>query len=252
MRRRLLIPSILILSAMATVSFARTERNSFLNRHANSVTELINQIRKDPEVRARYERHFGKSANEIIADFSKLRLGKLAKAGKYWVYNVDDEGVVNAKLLDLKAGTPVFFDAQGRPVLKKSCGNAMKPGTDEQAVNLNPDVTPSMDLRDMSILDEPTPLPLIAQNMEPAIPEVLEPPIIVNPPVQHEADIPIQTGGSGWSIPGILLAGGGVFVSTGGGSPHTPPPVPEPATLLVLGVGFGIPTLLRRFRRHRS
>jgi hypothetical protein len=250
MSSRYLLTSAFLVAALTTGALARTERNSFLNRNVSSTADLIAQIKKDPEVRARFERHFGKSAEQLSGEFSKLRLGRLAKAGDYWVYNVDEEGVIRAKLLHLKAGTPVFMDSAGRPVLKKSCGNAMKPGTDFAGNASEPMVVNPSDLREIPMVEEPSVLPLFTNNLEPASPLA---PIIAQPPTLDTPGIAnqpmVDTGGSGFVLPIGLLAGGGFFIQGGGGEDHSP--VPEPATGLILGLGIGVPALVRRIRRAK-
>src|SRR5689334_9892892 len=113
MNCRYFIVSAFVGASLATGAFARTEKNSFLERPVKSVADLVMQIRKDAHVRDRYMRHFGKTVDQLTSEFSKLHLGKLSSAGEYLVYNIDDLGVVHSKMLHLKAGTPVFMDASG-------------------------------------------------------------------------------------------------------------------------------------------
>jgi hypothetical protein len=232
---------------MAPGAIARTEKNSFLNRPVRNTVDLVNQLRKDPEVRDRYTRHFGKSVDQLASEFSQLHLARLAVAGDYLVYNVDDHGIVHSRMLHLFAGTPVFMDAQGNPVLKKSCGNAMKRGSDKQDAKQAIVVSEPVDLKDLSVLSEPEALPALVVEAEPGVSAVEVGqeaiPMIDNPPTH--ADIPIVGSGSGFSFPVILIAAGGSVFVGGGESSHSA--VPEPASILGLSVGLlGVAGLIRR------
>src|SRR5512133_2971328 len=63
--------------ATALASGARPEPNAFLNKRADSIPQLVQEVRSDDEVADRYARHFGKSRDELIQYFSTLHLARI-------------------------------------------------------------------------------------------------------------------------------------------------------------------------------
>jgi len=220
--------AVCILSTCAS-AFAsdRAEPNAFLSKRAESVSQLIQQVNTDTEVADRYERHFGKSKEDLVHFLGGLHLARLNAAGTYRIYSVDSRGVIKAHPERLKAGARVFADASGMPVLKASCGNAMVPGSNDQSTALLPSVTqPSQSLEDVG-LTTPVSNEADAKLLAIGVPGM---------PVALAPEMPglVTTGNSNQSfvVPAALAAIGGagsfLFGSKGGA------PVPEPATILVV------------------
>jgi hypothetical protein len=230
---------LLAFSALA-FSYQRVERNSFLSTAAPTVSALIQEVRSDKVVADRYERHFGMTYEEVLRFFATLHLAKLNSDSVYMVYLVDDQGVIKAHPQKLKAGTRVFANAEGTPVLLAKCGNAMIPGSNALTAVILPSVAESsVVLRDLSlttpVADEiDTKSPLFTPNQPAAIlPEM--------PPT-------ITTGGRELvSVPALLAAIGGagsVLIGSGHGTP-----VPEPASFIVVGSALVLVGLRRKSRK---
>lgn len=226
--------------SVAMAMAARPEPNAFLNRRASTTAELIAQVQSDPQVMDRYRRHFGLSSEEVITMLQSLHVAKLNNNGTFMIYSVDEQtGVIKSSAQHLKAGTRVFADASGNPVLKLNCGNALITGSDNQTASINPTM-PSMsdNSRDVAVTtpagSELTTIPT-ATAMTPGEPLAVTP---VMPQV--------NTGSSnqGFALPAALaaLGGGAAFLVGHGGST----PVPEPASMIVVGGAIASLALRRR------
>lgn len=244
---------VFLASTLICFSFARPDRNAFLNVRAVTVPQLVNQVRNDPTVMDRFRRHYSMSDTEVIAHLSSLRLARITKAGTYKVYSVPPDDSIKMSVRNFREGTPVFADSFGNPVLILKCGNPLDRGPKNPGVAKNPDPSlegePTTTLREGELpgegLDE---LELMAMTPEtPVIGDLPEEIITIN-----ESPIPIivpaGSFGGGWLL-GLLGAG---LVIGGGGSDDNPGEIviPEPATLAVLAVGAGGVMLRRTRRRH--
>src|SRR6185369_9779804 len=67
---------VLTVSAAAFAS-DRPEPNAFLNRKADTINQLIQEVQGDGVVADRYVRHFGKTKEELIQYFGTLHLARL-------------------------------------------------------------------------------------------------------------------------------------------------------------------------------
>jgi hypothetical protein len=218
----------LFILAVSAASFAsdRPEPNAFLNRKADTIDQLVREVRTDPVVADRYERHFGKQKDELIEYFGTLHLARLNEEGTYMIYSVDDSGVIKARPQRLKAGSRVFADASGTPVLKASCGNAMVTGSNAQTAVITPSVGSATEtMRNVAVTSPESMSSITAPvALTPASPVALTPTM----PGQ------ISTGSSnqGLALPAALAAIGGAAAFLGGGGGSAP--VPEPASILVI------------------
>ncbi len=233
----------LILSLSAS-AVARPDVNAFLNRKVSDTSGLVAQIKDDPEVADRYERHFSMSKGEVVDYMVGLHRSTLDRDGMYTVYSVPNGGRLKMHVEKLKKGEPVFVDATGRPALIVKCGNPVTRGprkgnrgnpvvlvpTDESSTRtLVPDVP------DALALDAPGQLVALA----PPVPDIPPPaPIVEIPPVEPlPPTVPVTAIGGGrfpWfaGLP-ILFPLVGSGSRNGGGES-----VPEPASMVVLGVGL--------------
>ena len=227
------------LGAVATVvtlsgiAVARPELNAFINKPANSIPELIAQIKADKQVADRFMRHFSMTKQEVVEFVSSLRLGTISKSGYYTIYSAPENGILKAHVSFFKKGTPVFVDSDGNAVLRVKCANPFvvgkAPGITAKA-NIQDTITTA---NEMSI----TAGIVSAPNSEieasiPAVPEISEDltdgslalGVVPTPPV---------TSSSGF-LGSLLGVGGAVSVMN---KPPEPDPVPEPTSMVALSLG---------------
>ncbi len=238
--------------AISASAAARPDLNSFINRKVTDTRSLVSQVKSDPEVADRYQRHFSMTKGEVVAYLSGLHRDKLDSEGMYPVYSVPDNGKLKMHMQKLKKGEPMFVDIQGRPVLIAKCGNPVvgsrKPKGNPPVVSV-PEPTNGREL----VLEEPrvteveSPSQLVA--MMPMVPPVVDaPPIVPVEPEPVVATVPATATGGGrfpWfaGLPLLFPIFGGIG-GNGGGVES----VPEPATMLALGAGV-VGLMRRRSRR---
>jgi len=221
--------SVLAFVAVASMALARTDQNSFLNRPANTLPELLSQVKSDPQVASRFMRHFGMSKDEILQMFSKLKLGRIPADGVYLVYNVPNWEEVRARALMFRKGTLVWQDEQGNPVLKTKCANPMVRGTDIGVASavVGVDANPHLEVRDLVAVKQPE----TAFIETP--PGMLEPmPTQVNALEVMPVPPTVPTVGRVPAPPLILPVMAGLLLGLNKGDS---PPVPEPSSMIILG-----------------
>lgn len=253
--------------ALSPPSEARPEANAFLNKGVDDLRGIIRQVKNDPEVLERYEKHYGMSKWQIVEYFRYLKPGKIARSGAYIVYNVKPDGIVRSRLFNLKAGTLVYVDETGQPVLRKRCGNPMTKGPSKLSVAdliAEVPVEPPTDIRPID--DGPTPDPALAPEapvyeeiplaVSPDNPPIITPPV-VTPPVITPTIVPptepptiVKPNFEGPSLSWIApLLAGGLVTTVDVGSDDGPPVIPEPATIGGGIVAMALYSLHRRRRR---
>jgi len=271
--------SAIMLSMVAVPALARVPKNAFIVRPAPTHAALMNQVRFNPTVRDRYLRHFAMPGPELDRYFASLTPGRITTTALFTVYNVPASGVLRTRLLGLRAGTPIWQDPQGRPILMEICGNPLTRGPrapmDEATETQVVPETETSTLRILTREPDEAAEPELAL-MTPADPEVADSapvlavtgaemadPSVATPAVSPSPLLsPTSTAStSPWagldSIPGALLAlGGGAgitlpsFATTS--NPQSPPrpaspeAVPEPATVTALLLGIGALSARRR------
>lgn len=215
-------------------SAIRPDTNSFLNKRALSVKELVAQVKRDGQVRDRYKRHFAMSSQGVIAYFSSLRLVGLGHEGVYSIYSVPPGEWIKLHYGKLREGTPVFVDPAGNPVLLMKCGNPLIGGRDVVA-EAPPDsdvIERRAEIREIEVLsDEPLSESLVA--MTPSNPEPVPAEQIIT---VGQSPVTILPGAFGFNP--LLLGLGGLIIGSTTGGDDTPPPVPEPAGFAAFGVGL--------------
>jgi hypothetical protein len=224
------------LLALSAVSLAqRAEPNAFLARPANSIGELVAQAEKEPAVMARYMRHFGMTRDEVVAYLKTLRKGEIAEDGAYLVYNTPESGEIRGRVIVYRKGTSVWVDKDGNYILKSSCGNPMVRGTDlgKTQPTETTALRSSTDVREL-IVEQPPGISTTSVTGTTVAPPIAEYDAIViadMPPAMPE-EAP-----QGLVIPPVL---GLIIPFTGAvmlGSEGGPEPIPEPASMIALGVG---------------
>ena len=247
--------SVLALTFAATAA-ARPDLNSFVNRKLSDTQSLVTQIKTDPVVADRYERHFGMTRQEVLSYVGNLHRGPLPQTGSYTIYSVPDDGHVKMHVATLKKGEPMFLDASDKPILIAKCGNPVVMGP-SQVRKGNPMAlapTEESSTREFAELTPRDSLPegeAMLMAMAPAVPEIVPPVVVpdVPPTAAPMTMVPVTaTGGGGSGLP-FLAALPLLFPfihGHGGGPGGGTAPVPEPATMIALGVG--VAGLVRRRR----
>jgi len=218
---------------LSGIAVARPELNAFINKPANSIPELIAQIKADKQVADRFMRHFSMTKQEVVEFVSSLRLGTISKSGYYTIYSAPDNGILKAHVSFFKKGTPAFVDSDGNAVLRVKCANPFvvgkAPGITAKA-NIQDTITTANEMAITAGI-------VSAPNSEieasiPAVPEISEDltdgslalGVVPTPPV---------TSSSGF-LGSLLGVGGAVSVMN---KPPEPDPVPEPTSMVALSLG---------------
>ena len=218
---------------LSGIAVARPELNAFINKPANSIPELIAQIKADKQVADRFMRHFSMTKQEVVEFVSSLRLGTISKSGYYTIYSAPDNGILKAHVSFFKKGTPAFVDSDGNAVLRVKCANPFvvgkAPGITAKA-NIQDTITTA---NEMSITAGIVSAPdSEIEASIPAVPEISEDltdgslalGVVPTPPV---------TSSSGF-LGSLLGVGGAVSIMN---KPPEPDPVPEPTSMVALSLG---------------
>ncbi|HXH59743.1 MAG TPA: PEP-CTERM sorting domain-containing protein, partial [Fimbriimonadaceae bacterium] len=222
--------------------------HSFVRKPVPTVDALIQHVKTDPVVMSRYMRHFGMSEDEVIAFFKTLHRGTIREDGAYLIYNTPESGEIRARVLFYRKGTPVFMDKDDNYILRVSCGNPMVRGTDYRTAKPGEQIVmnTATDMRDLVAAQPPgiATTDLTATTIRPVLPEASAITI---------ADVPPAT--PSFSAPQIILPAAVLIPFTAGvlvnpGSGHQP--VPEPASMAVLALGFGSVIGLRRRKKSKA
>lgn len=209
--------------------------NSYLEKRVNSTAQLIQQVQSMPVVMDRYRRHFAMSNDEVVDYLSTLRVSTLSKDGVFTVYGVPhSSGDFHSHLRLLKKGEPVFIEPDGTPVLQLVCGNPLILGP-KKPVTPNPLVVTTGTVEGThDVTPEAAPAP------SPAAP-------VAAVPGTGPMPEPTYRPSSSSPLPMLLgLAGSvGFFISRH----HSPPTVPEPMSVLVIGAGLAVVAFRRKFKK---
>jgi hypothetical protein len=147
----MVVMAVLACSAASAATPQRTPPGSFLRYRATTVQELVNQMRQDPVVRARYAKHFKTSPNTLASDVSHgVRLITLKSPARVTSFYISKSGRISGKRKLLSRGTLVFADSAGKPVIAWSCGNplttALARHVVKQPVQVTEEVKPTVEV----------------------------------------------------------------------------------------------------------
>ncbi len=222
----------LAVALMADAS-ARPDLNAFLNRKVTSVRELVEQVKSDPEVMDRFRRHYAMSSGEVITYLSTLQVGRTGKESIQSIYSVPPDGHIKLHYATVREGTPVFRDMAGNLVLILRCANPLDRGPKNPIAKNEEDEVigaTSGDFREVSPdVDLPASEEFLA--LVPPVPVVPEEMITFN-----QSPVTIIPAAFGFNP--LWLALGLPLGFIGGGGNDDVPPVPEPLTFAVLGIGL--------------
>lgn len=238
----------IIAGFLAAVAFANAAvpTGAFIRRPVKSVDDLITHAKTDPIVMERFTRHFRMTPAQVTSYFRTLHLAKLAKDGVYLVYNVRPDNIIRGRHFNLKKGTLVFADSNGRPILKKECANPMWMGVPPMVAETP--VAPRVSPREGEFADVTSSEELVV--MEPTVMPV-PPARVVAGPILPPATrgVAISSGGGLGFLPLLFLGAGSTAFLIKKEDSDTPP-VPEPATLIIAGSGFA--AIVARRRKKNS
>lgn len=232
----LLLIVLIALPIAAGPAGAKMPPGSFISRPVTDGRDLAELVRHDSVVAERFSKHFGMDVFELCQYFQEyLEVDTLTQSRKYRLYFVGRDGRVIIHEKYLQAGDRVLVDPIGRPVVLMSCGN---PFTKRLPVI----VAKVLPQKPTPLLLPPPPAPVPPPPEQVVVmvkqPEPVEVMVLVEPPVEF-----VSGSITSWILP-TLVAGGAVAFS---GSDDQP--IPEPASMLVLGIGAA--GLLFRARRKR-
>ena len=230
----------------AAVAQAHVETGSFLNKRARTVNELVYETEHDHLVQDRYMRHFRMSEPDLVAYFERLHVSKLDTTGSYVMYNCHDDEVIRARVFRMKAGTPVFADETGKPILKASCGNPLVAPTPRVIVNT---VIKEKVVNHYITTPAPTPTPVPPTIIMPPAPPAPAPvppaaPVINN---NYSTGGAVTTNKSSYASSLFILPVVLLFNNHGSSCNVKKQPTPEPASMLVMG--FGATALMIRRKK---
>lgn len=233
----------------------RPETGSFLNHVANTLPEVIGQVKGDSDVADRLMRHFHMSREELVRYLGTLHQTTLKAPGVYLVYNVHDDGVLRARAFNLPAGMPVYANAAGMPILRHKCANPMALGPNRGALGESTAIA-TEESQLVALADDPSTEEIIAEvaPQEPQAPipmSEMAPTVPVTAPEIIKVDPPqiMSTSGNPFDIIVMGLSVGGSLIVGSQGT--TTSPVPEPASVLALGIPIAALALRKVRRRSR-
>jgi hypothetical protein len=238
-----------MLLASVTALGEQVAPNSFIKKPTPTIDALVDHASKDPEVMSRYMRHFGMTREEVISFLKGLRRGEIKEDGAYLVYNTPESGEIRARVLFQRKGTPVWIDSAGNYIIKVDCGNPMMRGSDYAKVDQTETIAMETmtEVRELFVAQPPgiSTTSVTATTVVPPIPEYDAITIAEIAPAQ-----PAEVSGQAIAPLALLIPfTGGLLLSGGGGGSQ---PIPEPASMIALGLGVGGYIVARRRRKKTA
>ena len=245
-RNKILLLCVVVICS-SQISFAAMSAvppHSFITKQVKSVSDFVNHVKTTPIVMKRYQNYYHLSRNEILGYLSTLHQTTLRQGGEYLVYYSQKDGSVRTCRIYLPAGTPVFAEMTGEPVLKMHCGNPLGirvilPPTFEGPKVIVPEseIAPQLVMQEAPVVS--------ADNLILAEPSQI---------LEDAAAIPFIEGPA--SVIPILersrnLLGLLPLLAVGGLGGHDDP-VPEPSTISMIALPIALIGIRRLKRKHNK
>ena len=246
------------------MGFVRPDVNAFLDRKAETVSQLISEIRTNPAVANRYMRFYGLTKNQVIALVSNYHIARLKSNELFEMYSIPPSGWIKGHLALLHKGERVYSASNGQPKFRALCGNPIVPAG-QSAFDSPVGLTGRPSVFRATYVQPQFPVAKMIQ-VEPN--QIALMPLTSNAPIESASvHIPIVTqmtplltsnpvSSNSLDALAPILLGGGVFFGTsshGGGRFNNPPlppqAVPAPSSIETFIFGFGIIAYLKRTPR---
>jgi len=229
------------------IAEAKMPAGSYLSQPAPDVEALCANLKGDSLVGARFSKHYGMSVEALCEYFREnVTVSRLPKTTVYTVWYVDVRGQRQVKNKQLRAGVRVFVGPNGQPLIETICGNPLTK-TLPPVVKVQPVVEKTAPPPPPPPVPEPVVPPPVSEAAVEILPVAFVEPIPVEPVVEVLDFPPMEL----VNIIAPTLAAVGAVALLGDKSEV----IPEPSTLLALGMGGSgllITGLRRRIRRqHR-
>lgn len=295
MRVKAVFMGLLVLSGiicLAGVASAKPAgEGAFLTEYASDVPDIVTQVEGSRLIALRYAKHFRVEPSQVLTYFrNELSVKSLEAEASFEVYYLDESRNIVSQTMQFRAGTKVFANKAGVPVLQYGTGNPLVSslpigglkllakdtaagagqgdGVVSQVLGQQP-----MELANGATTPGATVPGAAATAGEPTVAVAGETGTLIaaNPvgPLPGPAAGGASAGGASMrSLGGILLpigiAGAAMALGGGGGSSapplppddggngnNPPPVVPEPSSILALGGGLALLAGVA-YRKRRS
>jgi len=246
--------------SIAGPSSAKMPLGAFVTKTVSSPSELGDLIDRDRVTGLRYSKHYGMSPNELshyIKD--NLVVYTLPKTRTFTTYYVTKSGRIIEHEKTLKAGSRVLASPKGVPVIDLRCGNPLGkslPKVVSQVQSSKQTTPPATQPTTPAEVAAQPPMKdtlVAAAPAESVVPQPIQEAVLAEPPFELPiaAATPISalaSSGANWLAPALLGAGaiGTLVGGRGGGSTV----VPEPSSMMALGMGAMM--LMAQFRKKRT
>lgn len=235
---------------------------AFLIESVDSVAELVNQVEESRLLVLRYAKHYRVDPSAVLSYFrNELSIAKIEETQDLGVYRRKGNSEVEVITKTFKAGTRVFVNSKGMPVLEMGTGNPMSdsvsgvpklPSKPETLAQTDPAAaaqTPAEAAAAQTPVSTelPTTVPgsttsPLADQVAAAVTTEPETAVLASGPIETVAKVASRggTGIAGWLLPAAGIAGAAMLAGGGSGSPDggLPDPIPEPGGMLALSSGM--------------
>lgn len=265
---RVMAGLVLLLSIMAAFALPGTAiakpagDGAFLIESVDSVAELVNQVEESRLLVLRYAKHYRVDPSAVLSYFrNELSIAKIEDTQDLGVYRRKGNSEIELITKTFKAGTRVFVNSKGIPVLEMGTGNPMSdsvsgvpklPSKPETLAQAEPGAT-TQTPAEAAAVQTPVPAELpttVPGNVTSPLADQVAAAVTTEPETAVLASGPIETvakaasgGGTriaGWLLPAAGIAGAALIGAGGSSSPDGDglDPIPEPGGMLALGTGL--------------